>query len=263
MLSGKNCIVTGSTAGIGQAIARSLLQEGAFVFVNGRSTESVQKAIDAFNAEGLINTHGVAADVSTADGCESFFEQVDATGRVVDVLVNNTGIFSAADFFDVSDEVWAQYFNVNVLSGVRMCRKYLKPMLERNQGRIILISSEAGIRAIPDMLHYSTTKATVINLARGLAELTKGTNVTVNSVLPGPTATEGVKVFIQGLMEASGKSEDETVRDFFKTREPTSLAQRFLKPEEIADVVTFLASPKSSGINGATQRVEGGIIRSL
>jgi NAD(P)-dependent dehydrogenase (short-subunit alcohol dehydrogenase family) len=263
MLVGKTAIVTGSTAGIGKGIARAFLKEGAFVFVNGRSEKSVSSALESFAAEGLTFTQGIIADISTPEGCESFFSQVDASGRVVDILVNNMGIFEVRDFFEITDEQWSNYFNVNVMSTVRFCRKYLKEMLDRNSGRIIVVSSECGFRPIADMIHYASTKATQINIARGLAELTKGTNVTVNSLLPGPTATEGLTDFIKGIADKSGKSEEAAIRDYFSVREPTSLLQRFLTVEEVSNVAVFLASDRSSGINGSAQRVEGGIIRSL
>lgn len=187
MIANKTCIVTGSTAGIGKGIAKTLAKEGGFVFINGRSEKSVNQAIESFVAEGLSREsfHGIVADISTVEGAEKLFADVEATGRDVDILVNNMGIFSVMDFFETTDDVWKQYFDTNVLSTVRMCRKYLKKMLERDAGRIIIISSECGMRPIADMLHYATTKATQINLARGLAELTKGTKVTVNSILPG------------------------------------------------------------------------------
>lgn len=263
MLAGKTCIVTGSTAGIGKGIARSFLKEGAFVFINGRSSQSVTVTLASLAEEGYTNTLGVVADISTSEGSESFFSQVEASGREVDILVNNMGIFEVRDFFEVTDEIWLNYFNTNVLSTVRMCRKYLKPMLERNRGRIIIVSSECGFRPIADMVCYASTKATQINIARGLAELTKGTNVTVNSLLPGPTATEGLTTFVQGLAEKSGKSEPEAISAYFSEREPTSLLQRFLTVEEVSNVALFLASDLSSGINGAAQKVEGGIIRSI
>jgi NAD(P)-dependent dehydrogenase (short-subunit alcohol dehydrogenase family) len=263
MLSGKTCIVTGSTAGIGKGIAKKLLEQGAFVFINGRNENTVQSVLTQFADEGLTSTQGIIADISTPEGCESFFTQVTATGRPIDVLINNMGIFESRDFFEITDEKWMHYFNVNVLSTVRFCRQYLRQMLDRNQGRIIIVSSECGLRPIGDMIHYSMTKSAQINIARGLAELTKGTNVTVNSLLPGPTATEGLTDFVKGLAEQSQKTEDEAIKDYFNIREPTSLLQRFLTVDEVANVAMFLASDLSSGINGAAQRVEGGIIRSI
>lgn len=154
MLANKTCIVTGSTAGIGKGIARMFLKQGAFVFINGRSEETVARTIAGFSAEGLMNTHGVVSDISTQEGCEKFFQDVENTGRVVDILVNNMGIFDTHNFFDVTDEQWSNYWNVNVQSTVRMCKQYLKGMLDRNQGRIIIVSSEAGMRPIPDMIPY-------------------------------------------------------------------------------------------------------------
>jgi NAD(P)-dependent dehydrogenase (short-subunit alcohol dehydrogenase family) len=263
LLSGKTCIVTGSTAGIGKGIAKKLLSQGAYVFINGRNELTVQNVLTQFAEEGLTSAQGIVADISTTEGCESFFTQVAATGRPIDVLINNMGIFETCDFFDITDEKWSQYFNVNVMSTVRFCRQYLRQMLDRNQGRIIIVSSECGLRPIGDMIHYAMTKSAQINIARGLSELTKGTNVTVNSLLPGPTATEGLTEFVKGIAEQSGKNEEEAVKDYFKVREPTSLLQRFLTVDEVANVAMFLASDLSSGINGTSQRVEGGIIRSI
>ncbi len=262
MLSGKNCVVTAGTGGIGKGIVRTFLKEGGFVFFSGRSSTTVTPVVEEFNAEGFSNVQGIVADVATVDGAQVFFDEVASTGKEIDVLVNNLGVFNTGDFFQYTDEEWLTFFNTNVLSTVRFCRHYLKPMLERNRGRVIIVSSEAGIRSIPDMIPYCMTKSAQINLARGLAELTKGTNVTVNSLLPGPTATEGVLGdYMDGLVaQGLGATKEEAVAAYFKDREPTSLLQRFLTVEEIANVATFLASDLSSGINGASQRVEGGII---
>jgi NAD(P)-dependent dehydrogenase (short-subunit alcohol dehydrogenase family) len=265
MLAGKNCVVTAGSGGIGKGIVRALLQGGAFVFFSGRSAGSVDPVVEEFKSEGLVNVQGVIADVSTLEGTEKFFSDVTATGREIDVLVNNLGVFNSGDFFNYKDEEWLSFFNTNVMSTVRFCRHYMKGMLERNRGRIIIVSSEAGIRSIPDMIPYCMTKAAQINIARGLAELTKGTKVTVNSLLPGPTATEGVLGdYMDGLVASGlGATKEEAVAAYFKDREPTSLIQRFLTVEEIGNVAAFLASDLSSGINGASQRVEGGIIRHL
>lgn len=264
MLSGKNCIVTGSTGGIGKGIALSFLREGAFVFISGRSDKTVNATIEDFKSKGLTKVEGIVADISTSEGCSTFFAAVKASGKEIDVLCNNMGIFGTEDFFEVTDEKWFEYYNTNVMSTVRFTREYLKPMLERNKGRVIIVSSESGIRSIPDMIAYGSTKATQINIARGLAELTKGTNVTVNSLLPGPTSTEGVDKFIDDICAKQvGSTREEVVTGYFKEREPTSLIQRFLTVEEVANVATFLASDLSSGINGSSQRVEGGIIRSI
>jgi NAD(P)-dependent dehydrogenase (short-subunit alcohol dehydrogenase family) len=263
MLSGKTCIVTGSTAGIGKGIAKKFLQEGGYVFINGRNETNLQNVLTEFQTEGFTNVRGIVADISTKEGCETFFTEVEASGRSIDVLVNNMGIFETSNFFDITDERWENYFNVNVMSTVRFCRRYLREMLDRNQGHVIVVSSECGFRPIGDMIHYSMTKAAQINIARGLAELTKGTKVTVNSLLPGPTATEGLTDFVKGIAEQSGKSEEDAVKDYFQVREPTSLLQRFLTVDEVANVAVFLASDLSSGVNGTAQRVEGGIIRSI
>lgn len=265
MLSGKTCLVTGSTAGIGKGIAKSFLSASATtVIINGRSQKTVDNCIEELKQQGYgDNIVGIVADLSTIEGCEQLFSGIQHANLIIDVLVNNMGIFEAKNFFEVDDDRWMQYFNVNVMSTVRMCRKFLKDMLDRNSGRIIIISSEAGIRPIGDMIHYSVTKSAQINLARGLAELTKGTKVTVNSLLPGPTATEGLTDYIQGIADQSGKSHDQAIKDYFNVREPTSLLQRFLTVEEVANVATFLASDLSSGINGTSQKVEGGIVRCI
>jgi len=263
-VEGKVCVVTGSTAGIGKGIAKQFLVEGAkHVFINGRSAASVQKAVDSFLSEGFTNVSGVIADLGTAEGCNEFIAEVDKSGLVIDVVVNNMGIFETKNFFDITDEDFFKYFNVNVMSTVRISRHYLKSMLERNSGRIIVISSLVGFCPGPDMIHYSMTKSAQISIARGLAELTKGTKVTVNSLLPGPTATEGLVDYIDGIAKTTNKTHEEAVSSFFKEREPASLLQRFLTVEEVANVAIFLASDRSSGINGAAQLVEGGAIRSI
>jgi NAD(P)-dependent dehydrogenase (short-subunit alcohol dehydrogenase family) len=263
MLSGKTCLVTGSTAGIGKAIARLFLAQGAFVIINGRNTETIQSVVREFQSLGLNNVTGITADLSSKDGCDKLIREVVQSDRQVDVLVNNMGIFETIDFFEADDEKWLTYFNTNVMSTVRCCRHFLKEMLHRNQGRIIIVSSEAGVRPIPDMIPYCATKSTQINIARGLAELTKGTKVTVNSLLPGPTETEGVRDFIVGIADSTGRSVSEATTGYFVDREPTSLIQRFLTVDEVANVAAFLASDLSSGINGAAQLVEGGIIRKI
>ena len=246
MLANKVCLISGSTAGIGKGIAKSFLQNGAFVFINGRSQNNIDEAIQSFHAEGLTNVEGIVADISNNEGTDFLFQSVSNSKRQIDVVVCNLGIFGTHDFFDITDDMWMNYFNVNVLTTVRLCRKYLKEMLSRNGGRIIIISSECGLRPIPDMLQYTITKAAQINL-----------------LLAGPTMTEGVVDFIGGIAKTTEKTYDEALKDYFIEREPTSLIQRFLKVEEVANVATFLASDLSSGINGAAQRVEGGIIRSI
>jgi NAD(P)-dependent dehydrogenase (short-subunit alcohol dehydrogenase family) len=254
-LEGKRALVTGSTAGIGFAIAEALANEGAATIVNGRT----QKRVDEALAKLKGNVEGIAADLSTADGAELVFRRY----ADVDILINNLGIFEPKPFERISDEDWRRFFEVNVLSGVRMSRHYLPGMKQRNWGRIIFISSESGVNIPIEMIHYGMTKTAQIAVARGLAETTKGTNVTVNSVLPGPTASEGVGNFVKD-MAAAQKTDIATVeREFFKTIRPTSLLQRFARTDEVAALVAFVASPLSSATNGAALRVDGGTVQAI
>lgn len=266
-LSGKFVVVTGSTAGIGKACAAAFAKNGATVVINGRSLDSCHKAIDALVADTKADKSlfvPIPGDVSNKAGAEKFVADITAVGRPVDVLVNNVGIFQVKPFFDIDDDKWQEYFDVNIMSGVRLCRPILKQMLDRNSGKIVFISSEVGMRPLPHMVPYSATKAMQINLARGLAEMTKGTNVTVNSVLPGPTMTEGVKVYMEGFAKEKGiPSFDEAVAAYFKEYETTSLLQRFLTPEEVANTVLFLGSELGNGVNGHAQQACGGIIRHI
>jgi NAD(P)-dependent dehydrogenase (short-subunit alcohol dehydrogenase family) len=260
-LSGKRAVVTGSTKGIGRGIATALLREGAEVVIHGRNLEETRRAAQQLSEHGG-RAVAVAADLESAEGARAFIQAVDALGPV-DILVNNVGIFSVKRFEEVTDEEWQHYFELNVLSAVRLSRHYLPGMLERNQGRILMIASEAGLKPLPHMVHYSVTKTALISLARGLAELTKGTRVTVNSVLPGPTWTEGVEAYMVGVAREANTSVEQAVADYFKKVEPASLIQRFAKVEEVADLVAFLCSDRASAINGTSQRVEGGIVRHL
>lgn len=264
LLEGKVCIVTGSTGGIGLGIAKHFLQHGAFVYLNGRSNQSLETVSSALSQLGFKpseNFVGIAADLGTKDGVAALIQQVD---RPVDVLVNNMGIFSVMDFFEADDEAWQTFYETNVMSTVRLSRKYLKDMLARDTpARIINVSSECGVRPIPHMLPYSVSKGSQIVFTRGLAELTKGTKVTVNSLLPGPTWTEGVAKFLEGIAVKDGVTVEEAQKQYFITNEPSSLLQRFLTVEEVANVALFLASDLSSGINGHAQHVEGGIIRHI
>ncbi|MFP7476864.1 SDR family NAD(P)-dependent oxidoreductase [Terribacillus saccharophilus] len=259
-LQEKLVVVTGSTGGIGKGIAKSFLREGATVIINGRNEERVRLAADELSAFGKV--HGIAADLSDGEQADIFIRKVKEYGTV-DVLVNNMGIFEVMDFAKVSDEEWMHYFNMNVLSVIRLSRAFLPDMLKRNSGRIITISSEAGVKPLPHMIPYSVSKSALISLSRGMAELTKGKNVTVNSVLPGPTWTEGVESYMKGAAEAAKQELDSFTADYFKDSEPTSLIQRYASVEEVADTVVFLASKQASAINGTAQRVEGGIIRAL
>ncbi len=259
-LEGKRAVVSGSTAGIGLAIAEALAREGAAVVVNGRSRGRVDAAVEAVkSAAPRATVKGVVADLGTAEGCaELVREAPDA-----DVLVNNLGIFEAKPFPEIGDDDWLRFFTVNVLSGVRLSRAYLPGMLARNWGRIIFVSSESGLQIPAEMIHYGMTKTAQLAVARGLAETTAGTAVTVNSVLPGPTKSEGVGDFVAGLASQQGKSVEEVEREFFRQARPTSLLRRFESTAEIASVVAFVASTQASAINGASVRADGGVIRAI
>jgi len=260
-LKGKRAVVSGSTAGIGFAIARALAAEGATVIVNGRTEERTVAAVRSIRESGLpdADVRGVAADLGTAEGCAKLVQSEPNA----DVLVNNLGIFEAKPFTEISDAEWLHFFEVNVLSGVRLSRAYLPGMLQRNWGRILFISSESGLQIPAEMVQYGTTKTAQLAVARGLAELTRGTAVTVNSILPGPTKSEGVGDFVKGLSAQQGKSAEQVEREFFQHVRPTSLLQRFESPDEIAALTAFIASPRSSGVNGAALRVDGGVVRAI
>jgi NAD(P)-dependent dehydrogenase (short-subunit alcohol dehydrogenase family) len=257
-LAGKTALVTGSTAGIGQAIAAGLAAAGANVIVNGRREETVNKAVAALQAAG-VKVCGVAADVSTAEGCNTLVEAV----RNVDILVNNAGIFEPKSFFDITDADWTRFYEVNVMSGVRLSRAYMPGMIDRNWGRILFISSESGLQIPKEMIHYGMTKTAQLAIARGLAEVSAGTGVTVNSVLPGPTRSDGVEEFLKAMAADAGKSADDMARDFVTTHRPTSLLQRFATVEEVANMVVYAASKEASATNGAALRVDGGVVRSI
>jgi len=257
-LTGKTALVTGSTAGIGQAIAAGLAAAGANVVINGRKQETVNKAVAALEGAGG-KVCGVAADVSTAEGCNALVASV----RNVDILVNNAGIFEPKPFFDVTDADWMRFYEVNVMSGVRLSRAYMPGMIERNWGRILFISSESGLQIPKEMIHYGMTKTAQLAIARGLAEVSAGTGVTVNSVLPGPTRSDGVEDFLKAMAADAGKSPDDMARDFVATHRPTSLLQRFATVEEVANMVVYAASKEASATNGAALRVDGGVVRSI
>ncbi|MEH2425284.1 MAG: SDR family NAD(P)-dependent oxidoreductase [Nostoc sp.] len=259
-LHGKSALVSGSTAGIGLAIALGLAQEGASVIVNGRSEERVAQAIDKIKQSTPdAKVSGVVADAGTASGVEQLFQKVPH----VDILINNVGIYEPKTFFNITDEDWLKIFEVNVLSGVRLSRQYLQKQLEQNWGRIIFISSESAIQIPVEMIHYGTTKTAQLAIARGLAEITVGTGVTVNSVLPGPTRSEGVEDYISQLGQERSISPVEVEAEFFQNVRPTSLIKRFAANEEVAAIVVYLSSPVASATNGAALRVDGGVIRSI
>ncbi|RHX94636.1 oxidoreductase [Leptospira yasudae] len=258
-LKGKTALVTGSTVGIGFEIARQLLQEGVTVWINGRSEERVENSIKLlWKAVPNAKIHGVVADFAKKEEVEAIRSKIPT----VDILINNVGIFEPKEFAEIPDEDWFRFFEVNLLSGVRLSRYYLPQMLRQNWGRILFISSESGIQIPEEMIHYGVTKSAQISLARGLAELTKGTNVTVNSVLPGPTRSDGVGGFLENLAAHKKVSVDAIEKEFFKTARPTSLLQRFASVQEVANLVTYLSSPLSSGTNGAALRVDGGVVKS-
>jgi NAD(P)-dependent dehydrogenase (short-subunit alcohol dehydrogenase family) len=258
-LTGKRALITGSTAGIGFAIARRLAAEGADVVVNGRTEERVHDAVSQLHGNKRSNVTGIAADLGTAEGCDAVYRQVPS----VDILVNNVGIFGPKAFEEIDDASWEKFFAVNVMSGVRLSRAYIKGMREKNWGRIIFISSESGLQIPPEMIHYGMTKTAQLAIARGLAETCSGTQITVNSVLPGPTASEGVTTFVSDLAAQQNVSKAEFEKQFFKTARPSSILQRFEEPDEIANVVAFVCSPLASAINGAAVRADGGVVRSI
>lgn len=259
-LQGKLAVVTGSTAGIGLAIAEALAAEGAHVIVNGRTEARVAAALD--HIRGRVNQpqlRGVAADLGTAAGIEKFIQQAPEA----DILVNNLGIFEAKPFLEIPDADWFRFFEVNVMSGVRLTRQYLSAMLKKNWGRVIFISSESAQQIPAEMIHYGMTKTAQLAVARGIAESIAGTGVTVNSVLAGPTASEGVVNFVEAIAKQRGVTKDEIERQFFATVRPSSLLKRFATPEEVAAVVAFVASTQSVVVNGAAVRAEAGVVRSI
>ncbi|MGL4960682.1 MAG: SDR family NAD(P)-dependent oxidoreductase [Inquilinus sp.] len=259
-LSGKSALVTGSTTGIGFAIAQGLAAAGAEVIVNGRKPAAVAEAIERIGqAVPGAALRAAVADVSTAEGCAELLAAVPE----VDILVNNVGIFEMKDFFDIPDEDWTRFFEVNVMSGVRLSRAYLKGMLARDRGRVVFISSESGLNIPVEMVHYGFTKTAQISIARGLAKLTRGTGVTVNSVLPGPTMTDGVKEFLREMAAESGKSIDDAATEFVRTHRPTSILGRMATTEEVANMVVYAVSPQAAATNGAALRVDGGVVDAL
>jgi NAD(P)-dependent dehydrogenase (short-subunit alcohol dehydrogenase family) len=253
-LDGKTALISGSTAGIGLAIATALAAEGASVIVNGRTQERVDSAMKKSGG-----AHGIAVDLGTESGARAVIDRFPQ----VDILVNNLGIFEPKPFAEISDDGWRRFFEVNVLSGVRLSRHYIEPMKEKNWGRIVFISSESALQIPAEMIHYGMTKTAQLAVSRGLAETTVGTAVTVNAVLPGPTASEGVQDFVDGLAKNQGIDRASVEHEFFSKARPSSLIQRFETPEEIAALVAFVCSPLAAAINGAALRVDGGVVRSI
>jgi NAD(P)-dependent dehydrogenase (short-subunit alcohol dehydrogenase family) len=259
-LSDKTALVTGSTSGIGHAIARGLAGAGADAVINGRTRAKVDAAVAAIaKAVPGARVRGVAADVSTAEGCKTLVAALPE----VDILINNAGIFEPKGFFETPDEDWSRFFEVNVMSGVRLSRAYLPGMLKRNWGRIVFISSESALNVPKEMIHYGVSKTAQLAVSRGLAEMTRGTAVTVNSVLPGPTMSEGVESFVKGLAKQNGQPVEEAASRFVRQFRPTSLLERFASVEEIANMVVYISSKEASATNGASLRAEGGIVQTI
>ena len=257
-LAGKLALVSGSTAGIGHAIAAALATEGARVIVNGRSQASVDSAVSKIKLATGGEVYGFAGDLSAAAAAE----EVVLRYPNIEILVNNLGIFEPKPFEDIPDADWMRFFDVNVLSGVRLARLCLPAMRRANWGRIIFISSESGVQIPAEMIHYGMTKTAQLAVSRGLAEAVAGTGITVNSVLPGPTKSRGVVDFVDALAKADGKSFSEFEKEFFAKVRPTSLIKRFASPEEVASLVTYIASPLASATTGAALRVDGGVVKS-
>lgn len=259
-LNGKTALITGSTAGIGYAAAVALAREGAHVTLNGRSMARVDGALQQLrHTLPGVTAAGIAADLSSGAGCAG----VIATLPDVDILVNNMGIFEPKAFEDISDADWLRFFETNVLSGIRLARHYVRGMRARNWGRIVFVSSESALQIPAEMIHYGMTKTAQLAVSRGLAETLAGTGVTVNSVLPGPTSSEGVGAFVAQLAESSGVDAATVEREFFATARPSSILQRFATPEEVAAMIAYICSEAASATTGAALRVDGGVVRAI
>jgi len=259
-LTEKVALITGSTAGIGFAIARSFAAEGAHVYVNGRTQERVDAAVSAIRSHApAAKVDGIVADFSGAAGAEAVIAELPA----VDVLVNNVGIFEPKPFAEIPDADWNRFFEINVMSGVRLTRHYLAGMLKQNWGRVIFISSESAVQIPAEMVHYGMTKTAQIAVARGVAESVAGTGVTVNSILAGPTESEGVVGFVDAMAKQQNKSKSVVEKEFFEHVRPSSLLKRFATVDEVAAMVTYVASELSSATNGAALRVDGGVVRAI
>ena len=257
-LKNKTALVTGSTAGIGLATAKLLAAEGATVIINGRTQSRIDDAIENIRSEVKnANIKGVAADFSKVDEINELIKQIPE----IDILINNVAVFEPKPFVEIPDEDWMKFYEVNVLSGIRLSRHYFPLMLKKNWGRIIFISSESALNIPEEMIHYGMTKTAQLAVSRGLAQLSKGTNVTVNSILPGPTKSEGVGGFIEQMAKQANKSTEETEKDFFQNARPSSILQRFTSTDEIANLIAYVASPLSSATNGAALKADGGVAR--
>jgi NAD(P)-dependent dehydrogenase (short-subunit alcohol dehydrogenase family) len=259
-LSDKTAIVTGSSGGIGLAIARGIAACGARVVVNGRTQSDIDRAMSVVRAAvPSAALRGATADLATAAGCDALVKAEPAC----DILVNNVGIYGPRDFFDIADSEWTRFFEINVMSGVRLSRAYMPAMLRRDWGRIVFLSSESGLNIPPDMIHYGFTKTAVLAIARGLAKRAAGTGVTVNSVLPGPTFSEGVEEMLKEAAEEAGQSIEQAALAFVKATRPSSIIRRMATTEEVANMVVYAVSPQASATTGAALRVDGGIVDTI
>jgi len=259
-LNGKTALVTGSTIGIGFSIAQRLAKSGAIVYVNGRSEERVTEAVQRLqDSVPGANVYGIAADLGTAAGTQTVVKQL----KEVDILINNLGIFEPKPFFEISDSDWQKFFDVNVMSAVRLSRHFTPKMVKKKWGRVIFIASESAVQIPAEMVHYGMTKTALLAVSRGLAETVAATGVTVNAVLPGPTKSEGVMTFIEKMTSETKRSFESIEEEFFKTVRPTSLIKRFATPEEVANFVTYIASKEASATTGAALRVDGGVVKSI
>ncbi|WP_324172156.1 SDR family oxidoreductase [Sulfurimonas sp.] len=258
-IQNKTALITGSTQGIGFASAKKLCEEGVNVIINGRDISKVNIAVSNLKNEfSKLTITGIAADLKDEQGCTKLISQI----KHIDILINNVGIFEPRDFTDISSDEWLHMFNVNVMSGVRLSQHYLPKMLEQNWGRILFISSESALQIPKEMIHYGMTKTAQISVARGIAELTKGTQVTSNSIIVGPSTSEGVAQFMQDLAKQENKTFQEIEKFFFDEVRPTSLIQRFSSVDEIANMIVYISSQNASATNGATLRVDGGVVQS-
>jgi len=258
-LSGQHAIVSGSTAGIGYAIAKGLAKAGASVTVTGRTQERVDAAVKSLQQAVSGQINGVAADLSTSEGCQ----KLTSAQPEADILVNNVGIFQPGDFFETDDDAWEQFFQTNVMSAVRLSRHYLPGMKTRDYGRVLFLSSESAMNIPTEMVHYGMTKSAVQSISRGLAKLMAGTRVTVNSILPGPTRSEGVVNMLQQMADQQGKPLADIETDFVAENRPSSIIRRLADPEEVANMCVYAASPQASATTGAALRVEGGIVDTM
>jgi NAD(P)-dependent dehydrogenase (short-subunit alcohol dehydrogenase family) len=259
-LAGKTALVTGSTSGIGFAIARALAQAGASVVLNGRSPDPVERATVRLATEVVgADARGIVADVGTADGCSTLVAAYPA----IDILVNNVGIYGPQDFFETADDSWMRFFEVNVMSGVRLSRAYVPGMMQRQWGRVLFISSESALNIPPDMIHYGFTKTAGLAISRGLAKRVAGTGVTVNAILPGPTLSDGLKKMLSESQQACGAAIEEAAAAFVMKNRPGSLIRRAATVEEVASLVVYAASPQASATTGAALRVDGGVVDTI